>query len=96
MWISTAIVNEDMQLELAMEQMTNVKEFMESIWALGIETGGQRLPPYETTEQAVAAFAPGTIYQRIWNLESSAQAVTDFINNHPAKQLTVTYKQQEV
>ena len=34
---------------------------------------------------------PGVVYKRAWDLESSAQAVVDFINNHSANQVTATF-----
>jgi hypothetical protein len=91
MWITSIIVKDTIDQEQASQQMTDVKDFMNTIWDAGVETGGSLLPPYTDRASAMAAFGPGVVYKRAWDLESSAKAVVDFINNHSANQVTATF-----
>ena len=96
MWITVAIVNENINMDLALQQITDAAAFRDEILAEGVETAGQLLPPHNTQFAAMAAFSPGTMYIRHWDLESSAQRSADLNNNHPSKALSVIVKQQEV
>jgi hypothetical protein len=91
MWITSIIVKDTIDKEQASQQMIDLKDFMDALWDAGVETGGSLLPPYTDRASAVAAFGPGVVYKRAWDLESSAQAVVDFINNHSANQVTATF-----
>ena len=96
MWITVATVNENISMDLAIQQITDAADVREKIVAEGVETAGKLLPPHNTQSAAIAAFSPGTIYIRHWDLESSAQRSADLNNNHPSKALSVIVKQQEV
>jgi hypothetical protein len=52
---------------------------------------GVTLAPDDARAKQFAAFASGVVYRRAWNLESTARAAVDFVNNHPAGQLTATF-----
>ena len=92
MWITSTIVNDNIDKEQAYQQMFDLRNFIDTLWdAAGPESNGAVLPPYNTPAKALAAFAPGTVFKRAWDLESSARAVVDFINNHSAKQMTATF-----
>ena len=97
MWITSATVNENLNLELAIQQLTDFDTFKHTLFAEGSESFGHLLPPHDTREKAMAAFGPGVVFKRGWALESSARATVDFFNNHSAKQVTATFDgQQEV
>ena len=89
MWITSATVIENINIELAISQLMDAASFKDSIIAEGVETAGHLLPPHETQAAAMAAFGPGVVFKRSWDLESSAQRLADFINNHPSKQIVV-------
>jgi hypothetical protein len=96
MWITVATVNENVNMELAIQQLMDAAADRDALLAEGIETGGHMLAPYDTQAAAMAAFGPGVVYKRAWNLESSARRVADFTNNHASKQISVVIEQQEV
>ena len=98
MWITSAIVTENVNIELAIQQLMDFDAFKhDTLLAKGGESRGQLLPPHDTREKAMAAFGPGAVFKRGWDLESSARATVDFINNHSSKQVTATFDgQQEV
>ena len=96
MWITVATINENVNMELAIQQLTDAAADRDALLAEGLETGGHMLAPHDTQAAAMAAFAPGVVYKRAWNLESSARRVADFINNHTSKQISVVIEQQEV
>jgi len=91
MWITSIIAKDTIDKEQAYQQMLDIKDFMNTIWDAGSETGGNLLPPYETPAKVLAAFGPGVVFKRRWDLESSAQAVVDFVNNHSAGQMWSTF-----
>jgi hypothetical protein len=92
MWIISIIVNDPVDPELAQQQLSvDFRAFHDALLAAGVETSDRFLPPHTTREARSAAFGPGVVYKRAWDLESSAQAAVDFINNHPAKQVTATF-----
>ena len=96
MWITVMTINENVNMELAIQQLTDAAADRDALLAEGLETGGHMLAPHDTQAAAMAAFAPGVVYKRAWNLESSARRVADFINNHTSKQISVVIEQQEV
>ena len=53
------------------------------------------LAPHDTQAAAMAAFAPGVVFRRAWDLESSARRVADFVNNHTSKQIVVVVEEQQ-
>ena len=94
MWITVMTINENVNMELAIQQLTDAAADRDALLAEGLETGGHMLAPHDTQAAAMAAFAPGVVYKRAWNLESSARRVADFINNHTSKQISVVIEQQ--
>ena len=97
MWITSIIVNDNIDREQAFQQMLDIKDFMNTLWDAGAEFAGNLLPPHTSQAIALAAFGPSVVYKRAWGLESSAHSLVEFINNHSAKQMTATFDgQQEV
>jgi hypothetical protein len=96
MWIISIILNDSVDEYLADQQLSvDFKAFIDALLAEGAETSNRVLPPHATTEERRAAFAPGVVYKRAWDLESSAQAAVDFLNNIPNKQATATFDGQQ-
>lgn len=95
MWITSTTIHDNIDMELAIQQLLDTGAVRDAILAEGVETGGNMLAPHETQAAAMAAFAPGVVFKRAWSLESSARQVADFVNNHAAKQMTVVVEQQE-
>ena len=95
MWITSTTVNENIDMEQAVQQIIEFSIFIDKMLAESAETSGKLLPPYDSQAAAMAAFAPGVVFKRAWDLESSALQVVDFINNHSAKQLTATFDGQQ-
>ena len=96
MWITVATVNETIdsnQLNLLIAESAAERA---AILAEGIETGGNMLAPHDTQVAAAAAFAPGAVFKRGWDLESSARRMVDFVNNHASKQMIAVVEQQDV
>ena len=96
MWITSATVNETIDMELAIQQLMDSAAVRDAILAEGIETGGNMLAPYDTQAAAMAAFGPGVVFKRAWDLESSARRVAEFVNNHASKQVVVVVEEQSV
>ena len=94
MWITVATVNENVDMELAAQQLIDSAAIREVIVAEGVETGGYLLAPHETQAAAQAAFGPGVVYKRAWDLESTARRMADFSNNHAFRQITVVVEEQ--
>jgi len=90
MWITSATVKDNFVKEQAYQQMLDIKDFMNTIFDAGLETGGDLIPPV-TPAVALAMVGPGAVFKRGWDLESSARATVDFINNHSAGQITATF-----
>ena len=95
MWITSATVNENIDMELAIQQLIESAAVRDAILAEGVETGGHMLAPHDTQAAAMAAFAPGVVFRRAWDLESSARRVADFVNNHTSKQIVVVVEEQQ-
>lgn len=95
MWITSTTVNENIDMEQAVQQLFDIKNFMNTLWDTGTDDSGYLLPPNNTLAKVVATLAPGAVHQRAWNLESSARTTVDFINNHSAKQMTATFDGQQ-
>jgi hypothetical protein len=91
MWITSIIINDSIDREHAVRQTLDFSNFITALLADGLETSNRVLPPYESNLSRMAAFGPGNVYKRAWDLESSARAAVDFINNHPNKQMTATF-----
>ena len=93
MWITSATVNENIDMEQEYQQLFDIKNFMNTLWAT--DDSGYLLPPNNTLAKVVATLAPGAVHQRAWNLESSAHSLVEFIDNHSAKQMTATCDGQQ-
>ena len=95
MWIMSLIINDSIDRESAIQQTLEFGNFIDALLAAGLETSNRVLPPYESNLSRMATFGPGVVYKRAWDLESSARAAVDFINNHPLKQMTATFDGQQ-
>lgn len=97
MWITSIIINDSIDREHAIRQTLDLRTFVDALLAEGKETSDFILPPYTNKAVRFASFGPGIVYKRAWDLESSARATVDYINNHPNKQMTATFDgEQEV
>ena len=95
MWIMSLIINDSIDREHAIRQTLDFRDFIDALLADGLETSDTVLPPYDNKLTRLATFAPGIVYKRAWDLESSARAAVDYINNHPNKQMTATFDGQQ-
>jgi len=92
MWITSIIVNDNIDKELAYEHLFDFRDFVNNVRDSGsFKNDGVTLAPYDSRAKQFAAFAPGVVYRRAWNLESTARAAVDFVNNHSAGQITATF-----
>ena len=91
MWITSTTIPRNLDMALTVKQLTDAAAERDAILAEGAETNGNMLPPYNDASVAMAAFAPGVVFKRAWNLESSAHRIVDFVNNHESKQITATF-----
>lgn len=94
MWITVATINETIDMELAIQQLMDTAAFRDEILAEGVETSGHMLAPHATQAAAMAAFGPGVVFKRAYDLESSARRIAEFVNNHASKQLVVVVEEQ--
>ena len=90
MWIMTLTINESIDRDQAIQQLTDFGDFIDALLAEGKETSNKILPPYDPSTR-METFGPSAVYKRAWDLESSARAAADFVNNHSAKQMTATF-----
>jgi hypothetical protein len=96
MWITSATINETIDMNQLNQLIAESAAERASILAEGAETGGNMLPPYNDAAAAAAAFAPGAVFKRGWDLESSARRMVDFVNNHESKQMIAVVEQQDI
>lgn len=95
MWIMSLIINDSIDREHAIQQTLEFGDFVNALLADGLETSNRVLPPYDSKLTRMATFGPSIVYKRAWDLESSARAAVDYINNHPNKQMTATFDGQQ-
>lgn len=81
-------------MELAIQQLMDSAAIRDEILAEGVETGGNMLAPHNTQAAAMAAFGPGVVFKRAWDIESSARRLAEFVNNHASKQMVVVVEEQ--
>ncbi len=96
MWITSGTVNETIDSDQLNQLMSDSAAERAAILAEGIETGGKLLAPHDTQAAAIADFAPGAVFKRGWDLESSARRMVDFVNNHASKQMIAVIEQQDI
>jgi hypothetical protein len=85
------IINDSIDREHAIQQTLDFGDFVNALLDAGLETSKTVLPPYDNKLTRMTTFGPGIVYKIAYDLESSARAAVDFINNHPNKQMTATF-----